>query len=146
MVIKRKNASASGFTLMEAMMAIVIIGILAVSGAAFFGYAAQFRARARAEHAATIEANSMMEWAYQAARRSHYDAAPGYFNPDPDSKTITFSSGGNPGAEWTFDGIDYPVSIYFEPDADDVALITVTVGYTGGRTVTLTAYRYCEED
>jgi prepilin-type N-terminal cleavage/methylation domain-containing protein len=140
--MKRKNASASGFTLVEVMVAVVIIGVLVVGGASYLAGAARLRVTARAQQAATIEANSLMEWACQVARRSHYDAAPGYFDPEDN---MSFS-GMNPSAQWTFDENGYLESVRLDHAGHNIARITVTVSYFGGGTVTLTAYRYCEED
>jgi prepilin-type N-terminal cleavage/methylation domain-containing protein len=132
-----------GVTLVEVMVAVIILGIITASGAGYFAYAAQYRMRARAQQAGTIEANTLMEWAYRIAHRTHYEAGEGYYNPDTEMSFST--SPPNPPAFWTYDGRQYPIRIKLTPETDHIALITVAVELPENRSVTLTAARYCED-
>jgi prepilin-type N-terminal cleavage/methylation domain-containing protein len=149
MVIKRKNASMSGFTLVEVMVASLLIGILTICGAVFFGNAARVRMDARLRQAALIQANSLMERAYEAADESVYASmgAKAWFAVEADG-SLSYS-GVNPLETWTFDGKALPLSISFIKVGgwDRFVYITVAVNFDSGaaQTVTLTAYRYCED-
>ena len=102
-----------GMTLVEVMVAIMIFGIMAASGAAYLEHAARLRMAARGQQAATIEANSLLEMAFEAARLDHYDSGAGYYNSDTD---MSYGSA-NPAVTWSFDGESFPVSIHLVPDA-----------------------------
>ena len=130
-----------GVTLVEVMVAVIILGIMTASAAAYVVHAARVKMMARAQQAATIEANTLMEWMFQAAHRTHYDSGAGYFDPNND---MVFSSD-DPNSIWSFDGESYPVTVRLVPDGDDVARVSVSVIFSSSRAVTLTAYRYCED-
>jgi Tfp pilus assembly protein PilE len=147
MDVKRKNASASGFTLPGITAVALLIGIFAICCIVFFGNAARVRMDARQRQAALIQANSLMERAYEAADASVYAnmGAKAWFAVEADG-SLSYS-GVNPLETWTVDGKSLPLSITIEKVGgwDRFVDITVAVHFDSGtaETVTLNAYRYC---
>ena len=142
---KRKLAKR-GMTLLEVMIAAVILGIMTVSGGSYFVHAAKLRMHVRAMQAATIEANSLMESAYGTLTESSYGNGTGYFDRD-----MNYSST-DPNDQWQFDGLPYDVTVLVTDaagsSADNPAVdVTVTVEYDDARPpIVLTAYRHCGEN
>jgi prepilin-type N-terminal cleavage/methylation domain-containing protein len=136
--------SKRGFTLVEVMMATIILGIMTIAGSAYFAHAARARMMARGIQASLIEASSLMERAFEASDVTLYSnvlgSTTGYLTRD-----MVYKSS-KPSEVWTFDGDStLPVLIELTPVEDLQALnIMVTVTPPRGPKATLLTIRCCE--
>lgn len=145
--MKKVMFKKRGMTLVEVMLATVVMGIMAIALGAFFQHAAEWRMQSRRMQGALVEATSLMERAFAAVDMTDYDSGTGYLYPDGDMSHATSLNRWKKG-HWVFDGNwRLRSQTEFEPVADSVALITVTVWYDVARTqgVVLKAHRYCGE-
>lgn len=145
--MKTELTSKKGITLIEVVISMIIMGILAMSGASYFGSAARFRMQARHQQAALMQAESLMERAFSASGSNEFVSVSsdhhGFYDPD---NAMAYTSS-DPEATWLFDGSQLPQQVALAPAGGGLQAvkITATVSCIGLRPVILTAYRLCED-
>ena len=127
----------NGVSLLEVMIAIVVLGIVAITAGTSIEMAAKARRRARFEQAALIEADRLMERTMAEVTSNTCSSGTACLLGS------NFEAASNPALTWTFDGMDLGKQIALT-NTSDLVHISVVVGWPDGN-IQLEAYKCVRE-
>jgi prepilin-type N-terminal cleavage/methylation domain-containing protein len=111
--MKKRMCGREGFSLVEIMVAAVILSIILAGSAMFLISASRQRLLHRQKSAAMVLSNALLEEAYAVTSEATFSAGNTVFLLEDGD-----FSNANPGRSWEYDGETYPIVVRLEKNGD----------------------------